>query len=66
MKQEDKDHVMLWHISQNSFMNYRPRGNVKPRIVRYDNLLQVTIRNQAFIYDLDYLKSKAKQYLEMR
>ena len=66
MKKEDNDHVMLWHIPHNSFINYKPRGNVKPRINRYNNLLQVTVRNQAIIYDLDYLNSKGKKYFELR
>ena len=66
MENGDDDHVMISHIPYNSIQNLKERGNLKANIQRYNNLLQITVRDYAILYDLDYLHGKGLLYEDMR
>lgn len=66
MENGDDDHVMISHIPFNSIQNLKERGNLKANIQRYNNLLQITVRDYTVLYDLDYFHGKGLLYGEMR
>ena len=66
MDASDDDHIILSHIPENSIQNLKENGNFRANIDRYNHLLQVTVRDYAILYDLDYLHGRSSSYDELR
>jgi len=54
MKKPDLDHLHMYHVPRSSHWHVKSRIQGCKEMSYYENLLQISIRNQAVIYDLDH------------